>query len=107
MPLSGPRIVRVFGTINIEGVTEIIFSPVNDEQTKWESTITDRLDQGEYIITLYLEDWAGNIGFYATIWVEVLKNGIISQIVVLDYNNEVVTDVLGLRSKIVTQRINK
>lgn len=64
----GPRIVRIFG--NIDGM-QVSFEPQNEEQTQWAFTFYDEDPKEEYIVDLYLEDWVGNIGYFATVVFEV------------------------------------
>ena len=53
-------VVRVYGSAN--GV-DIAFTPIGDD--RWEC-IVPRVPSGEYVVDLYAEDEAGNIGYAAT-----------------------------------------
>lgn len=53
-------VVRVYGSAN--GV-DITFIPIGDD--RWECAVP-RVPSGEYVIDLYAEDEAGNIGYAAT-----------------------------------------
>lgn len=53
-------VVRVYGSAN--GV-DITFTPIGDD--RWEC-IVPRVPSGEYVVDLYAEDEAGNIGYAAT-----------------------------------------
>ena len=53
-------VVRVYGSAN--GV-DITFTPIGDD--RWECTVP-RVPSGEYVVDLYAEDEAGNIGYAAT-----------------------------------------
>lgn len=54
-------VTRVYGSSN--GV-EIVFTPLGDD--RWNCAVPS-VPSGEYIIELYAEDDAGNIGYTATI----------------------------------------
>lgn len=54
-------VVRVYGSAN--GV-DITFTPIGDD--RWECAVP-RVPSGEYVVDLYAEDEAGNIGYAATI----------------------------------------
>ncbi len=53
-------VVRVYGSAN--GV-DITFTPIGDD--RWECAVP-RVPSGEYVVDLYAEDEAGNIGYAAT-----------------------------------------
>lgn len=53
-------VVRVYGSVN--GV-DITFTPIGDD--RWECAVP-RVPSGEYVVDLYAEDEAGNIGYAAT-----------------------------------------
>ena len=53
-------VVRVYGSAN--GV-DITFTPIGDDH--WECTVP-KVPSGEYVVDLYAEDEAGNIGYAAT-----------------------------------------
>lgn len=53
-------VVRVYGSAN--GV-DITFTPIGDD--RWEC-IVPKVPSGEYVVDLYAEDEAGNIGYAAT-----------------------------------------
>ncbi len=53
-------VVRVYGSAN--GL-DIVFSPLGDD--RW-NCVVPKLPGGEYVVDLYAEDEAGNIGYAAT-----------------------------------------
>ena len=67
-------VVRVYGSAN--GM-DIVFTPIGDD--RWECTIP-KVSTGEYVVDLYAEDDAGNIGYTATILFVVDAKHIVTKI---------------------------
>ncbi len=67
-------VVRVYGSAN--GV-DITFTPIGDD--RWEC-IVPRVPSGEYVVDLYAEDEAGNIGYAATMLFVVNAKHIITDV---------------------------
>lgn len=67
-------VVRVYGSAN--GV-DITFTPIGDD--RWECTVP-KVPSGEYVVDLYAEDEAGNIGYAATMLFIVNAKHIITDI---------------------------
>lgn len=67
-------VVRVYGSAN--GV-DIVFTPIGDD--RWECAVP-KFPSGEYVVDLYAEDEAGNIGYAATILFIVNAKHIVTKI---------------------------
>lgn len=67
-------VVRVYGSAN--GV-DITFTPIGDD--RWECAVP-RVPSGEYVVDLYAEDEAGNIGYAATMLFIVNAKHIITEV---------------------------
>ena len=67
-------VVRVYGSAN--GV-DITFTPIGDD--RWECAVP-KIPSGEYVVDLYAEDEAGNIGYAATILFIVNAKHIVTKI---------------------------
>lgn len=67
-------VVRVYGSTN--GV-DITFTPIGDD--RWECAVP-RVPSGEYVVDLYAEDEAGNIGYAATMLFVVNAKHIITDV---------------------------
>ena len=67
-------VVRVYGSAN--GV-DITFTPIGDD--RWECAVP-RVPSGEYVVDLYAEDEAGNIGYAATMLFVVNAKHIITDV---------------------------
>lgn len=76
-------VTRVYGTV--EGV-EVIFTPSSKDI--WECIIPKTLN-GEYVVELYAEDEAGNVGYFATVLFAVNAMHIITKFKVLGYASEI------------------
>lgn len=64
------RVVRIWGEV---GTLQVVFTPISEDYTRWRTQFHDpEPKEGyEYILRLFLEDRAGNIGYFATIVFEV------------------------------------
>lgn len=67
-------VVRVYGSAN--GV-DITFTPIGDD--RWECAVP-KIPSGEYVVDLYAEDEAGNIGYAATMLFIVNAKHIVTKI---------------------------
>ena len=67
-------VVRVYGSAN--GV-DIVFTPIGDD--RWECAVP-KFPSGEYVVDLYAEDEAGNIGYAATMLFVVNAKHIVTKI---------------------------
>ena len=67
-------VVRVYGSAN--GV-DIVFTPIGDD--RWECAVP-KFPSGEYVVDLYAEDEAGNVGYAATVLFVVNAKHIVTKI---------------------------
>ncbi len=67
-------VIRVYGSAN--GV-DITFTPIGDD--RWECTVP-KIPSGEYVVDLYAEDEAGNVGYAATVLFVVNAKHIVTKI---------------------------
>lgn len=67
-------VTRVYGSTN--GV-DIVFTPLGDD--RWECVVP-KFPSGEYVVDLYAEDEAGNIGYAATMLFIVDAKHIITEV---------------------------
>lgn len=67
-------VVRVYGSAN--GV-DIVFTPIGND--RWECAVP-KFPSGEYVVDLYAEDEAGNIGYAATMLFIVNAKHIVTKI---------------------------
>ena len=67
-------VVRVYGSAN--GV-DITFTPIGDD--RWECAV-QKFPSGEYVVDLYAEDEAGNVGYAATMLFVVNAKHIVTKI---------------------------
>lgn len=67
-------VVRVYGSVN---GGEIVFTPIGED--RWECVVP-KISTGEYVVDLYAEDDAGNVGYTATILFVVDAKHIITKI---------------------------
>lgn len=67
-------VVRVYGSAN--GV-DIVFTPIGDD--RWECAVP-KFPSGEYVVDLYAEDEAGNVGYAATMLFVVNAKHIVTKI---------------------------
>ncbi|MDO4170790.1 MAG: PF13754 domain-containing protein [Lachnospiraceae bacterium] len=73
---------RVFGSCNGK---DIILTENGD---RWNTLVPTDTD-GTFVVDLYAEDEAGNIGYFATILYTVDLNGLLVEIRVLNYNSNI------------------
>lgn len=67
-------VVRVYGSAN--GV-DITFTPIGDD--RWKCAVP-KFPSGEYVVDLYAEDEAGNVGYAATVLFVVNAKHIVTKI---------------------------
>lgn len=67
-------VVRVYGSAN--GV-DIVFTPIGND--RWECAVP-KFPSGEYVVDLYAEDEAGNVGYAATVLFVVNAKHIVTKI---------------------------
>ena len=67
-------VVRVYGSAN--GV-DIVFTPIGDD--RWECAVP-KFPSGEYVVDLYAEDEAGNVGYAVTVLFVVNAKHIVTKI---------------------------
>ena len=53
----------------------------------WKGTVPFSED-GEYIVELYAEDWAGNIGYYCTVLFAITRHSFVASVVPRGYEGE-------------------
>jgi len=87
-------VTEVRGTL--DAVADLVFVRSEIDVNKWECIVPASVE-GQYIVSLYLKDEAGNVSYYATILFTIDTSTLIFTIKVIDYNMNVIDDVLSMK----------